>query len=388
MSDTSHAKRTRAAIAVFALCAGVSACSTSEPPPLALALESSQMASFAPDQSSTDGADIVPTSRPDADEATGTVQTANAPVPPEAVQDQATVQTAAAQAAPQQEQPETVVAAAEPAAETGNAATPPPADAAATAAPAEPDQQLAAAPVTPSEPVSERFASPEAKPEPKRNAFLAGLFGGGKNRAAAKKSAGRTATKSTKLALVDPQPVQTKRIISNSPAPALASTSALPGVRADKLFEINHGDGSGDGADIDVNEAGGGSYQVASAAGLARLAPNGLHTQRPGVDVQCLKPELVRVLKTIERKYGRPVVVTSGYRSPTANRRARGAKKSLHMYCAAADIQVEGVSKWALANYLRSMPGRGGVGTYCHTESVHIDIGPERDWNWRCRRRK
>jgi len=27
------------------------------------------------------------------------------------------------------------------------------------------------------------------------------------------------------------------------------------------------------------------------------------------------------------------------------------------------------------------------VGTYCHTESVHVDVGPERDWNWRCRRR-
>jgi uncharacterized protein YcbK (DUF882 family) len=33
------------------------------------------------------------------------------------------------------------------------------------------------------------------------------------------------------------------------------------------------------------------------------------------------------------------------------------------------------------------MPGRGGVGTYCHTNSVHVDVGPERDWNWRCRRR-
>ena len=68
-------------------------------------------------------------------------------------------------------------------------------------------------------------------------------------------------------------------------------------------------------------------------------------------------------------------------------RQVRGAKNSMHMYCAAADIQISGVSKWELAKYLRSMPGRGGVGTYCHTESVHVDIGPERDWNWRCRRR-
>ena len=53
-----------------------------------------------------------------------------------------------------------------------------------------------------------------------------------------------------------------------------------------------------------------------------------------------------------------------------------------------ADIQIKGVSKWELATYLRSLPERGGVGTYCHTASVHIDIGPQRDWNWRCRRKK
>ena len=57
------------------------------------------------------------------------------------------------------------------------------------------------------------------------------------------------------------------------------------------------------------------------------------------------------------------------------------------MYCAAADVQLPGVSKWELAKYVRAMPGRGGVGTYCH-QSIHIDVGPERDWNWKCRGRK
>ena len=88
----------------------------------------------------------------------------------------------------------------------------------------------------------------------------------------------------------------------------------------------------------------------------------------------------------VERHYGRKIMVTSGYRSPDHNRRVRGAKNSFHMYCAAADVQVQGISKWELASFVRNMPGRGGVGTYCHTESVHIDVGPERDWNWRCRR--
>ncbi|WP_235911706.1 YcbK family protein [Mesorhizobium xinjiangense] len=164
------------------------------------------------------------------------------------------------------------------------------------------------------------------------------------------------------------------------------SDSALPGVRQDSLFEITRKSGLGNDDDVDLYEESG-SVDVASAAGLARLAPNGLLKQTDGVDVGCLKPSLVRVLKTIERHYGKRLIVTSGYRNPERNRRARGARNSLHMYCAAADVQVPGVSKWELAKYVRSMSGRGGVGTYCHTKSVHVDVGPERDWNWRCRRR-
>ncbi|CCV14254.1 Peptidase M15A [Mesorhizobium sp. STM 4661] len=167
------------------------------------------------------------------------------------------------------------------------------------------------------------------------------------------------------------------------------TSDALPGVRQTALFEIKRKSGLDDESDVDLNEdeGSGGSYQVASAAGLARLAPNGLLKQNESVDVACLKPSLVRVMKTIEGHYGKKMIVTSGYRDPARNRRANGAKNSLHMYCAATDIQVPGVSKWELASYIRTMPGRGGIGTYCHTESVHVDVGPERDWNWRCRRR-
>lgn len=162
----------------------------------------------------------------------------------------------------------------------------------------------------------------------------------------------------------------------------------LPGVRGKaSLFEIIRKSGIDDDSDIDLNETSP-TIRLASAAGLARLAPNGLVRQHKDVDVKCLKPALIRYLKRIEHHFGRKVVVTSGYRNRERNRRARGARNSMHMYCAAVDIQVAGVSKWQLANYARSLPGRGGVGTYCHTKSVHVDIGPERDWNWRCRRRK
>ncbi|MEZ2130618.1 MULTISPECIES: D-Ala-D-Ala carboxypeptidase family metallohydrolase [unclassified Sinorhizobium] len=119
--------------------------------------------------------------------------------------------------------------------------------------------------------------------------------------------------------------------------------------------------------------------------GLTRTAPNGLHVQNDTIQVGCFQPDLVRMIKSAENHFGRPVVVTSGYRDPSHNRLVGGADESLHKSCDAADLKVEGVSKWELASYLRSLPGRGGVGTYCHTESVHLDTGSQRDWNWACR---
>jgi uncharacterized protein YcbK (DUF882 family) len=180
-------------------------------------------------------------------------------------------------------------------------------------------------------------------------------------------------------------PVQTASALpsAESFAGKTEHLSSLPGVRPNAGIQIMSRDSLY--ADDDV-EAAAAPVILASAAGLARLAPNGLKVQRESVQVACLKPQLVGILKTIERRYGKSVIVTSGYRSPPYNRLVNGAKASLHMSCAAADIQVPGISKWELANFARSMPGRGGVGTYCHTESVHVDIGPQRDWNWRCSR--
>jgi uncharacterized protein YcbK (DUF882 family) len=235
--------------------------------------------------------------------------------------------------------------------------------------------------------------TPKAEaPAPKKKGFFASLFGSSSAQAKlapiVEVNPARAAAKPViTLASADASGTP---LIDNSAEIAHASMNgALPGVRQTALFEIKRKSGLDDDSDVDLNEdEGPGLYQLASAAGMARLAPNGLLKQTEGVDVACLKPSLVRVLKTIESHYGKKMIVTSGYRDSNRNRRANGARNSLHMYCAAADIQIPGVSKWELANYARTMPGRGGVGTYCHTESVHVDVGPERDWNWRCRRRK
>ncbi|MEW9836829.1 YcbK family protein [Mesorhizobium marinum] len=229
---------------------------------------------------------------------------------------------------------------------------------------------------------------------PKKKSFLSSFFG---STPADAKPVVAAAPRQAKPVIALPDPNEEKR--KKDAAVRFASLGAaddgvdsgdgdfaLPGVRKTNLFEIKRKSGIDDDSDIDVYEDVG-TYDVASAAGLARLAPNGLLKQRESVDTACLKPKLVRMLKQVERHFGKRLVVTSGYRSPAYNKRVRGAEKSQHMYCAAVDVQMPGVNKWELARYVRAMPGRGGVGTYCH-QSIHIDIGPERDWNWKCGGRK
>lgn len=55
------------------------------------------------------------------------------------------------------------------------------------------------------------------------------------------------------------------------------------------------------------------------------------------------------ILQPLRDKLGRPIVVTSGYRSPDLNTAIGGAENSAHMEGRAADIHVPGMSAKALA---------------------------------------
>lgn len=99
--------------------------------------------------------------------------------------------------------------------------------------------------------------------------------------------------------------------------------------------------------------------------------------QTASVETACLKPDMIELLHKIETKYGQKVVITSAARD-------RGRRGSMHRMCAAADIIVPGVSAEKLAAYARTIPGIGGVGTYCHSELVHVDTGTPRDWKYGC----
>jgi uncharacterized protein YcbK (DUF882 family) len=112
-------------------------------------------------------------------------------------------------------------------------------------------------------------------------------------------------------------------------------------------------------------------------SGINKAGRSGsLQKQHAGVSTGCLRPALRQVLSQISGRFGRPVVVTSGYRSPAQNRRAGGASRSYHMQCMAADIKVPGVSPGQVARFARSLPQVGGVGFHTYTSAVHIDVAP------------
>lgn len=120
---------------------------------------------------------------------------------------------------------------------------------------------------------------------------------------------------------------------------------------------------------------------------LARIVEGDIPPPMRGSKIG-LNSQLVNLLFEVERHFRKPVTIISGCRSYKHNRRVGGARKSYHLRCMAADIEVAGVSEGQVLRFVSKMPGRGGVGTYCRNSMVHVDVGPRREWHWGCGSRK
>lgn len=114
-----------------------------------------------------------------------------------------------------------------------------------------------------------------------------------------------------------------------------------------------------------------------------QLTKNFLITEFASKDGAYFPEEVKENLKTLAEQlevlrlhFGKPITITSGYRSPAHNEKIGGAKNSYHTLGMAADIQIKDVSPKIVYNAIELLikSGKmkeGGLGLY--NSWVHYD---------------
>ena len=92
-----------------------------------------------------------------------------------------------------------------------------------------------------------------------------------------------------------------------------------------------------------------------------------------------INTEAMDKLQSLRNRLGKPLIVRSGYRSPSHNRAVGGAPRSKHMDGTAFDIAMANHDPVAFAQVARAV-GFLGFGTYPRSGFLHIDLGPARSW--------
>ena len=81
---------------------------------------------------------------------------------------------------------------------------------------------------------------------------------------------------------------------------------------------------------------------------------------------------MVTILELLRKKLGKPIIITSGYRTPQHNAKVGGAKYSYHMRGMAVDIRVNGISAKEVAKALDNIVENCGIIVY--NSWVHFDV--------------
>lgn len=82
-------------------------------------------------------------------------------------------------------------------------------------------------------------------------------------------------------------------------------------------------------------------------------ARKGIPNVPPAKAIAALKLLCERVLEPVRAHYGRPVIITSGYRSPRVNVAVGGSQTSDHCFGFAADFTVSGIPNIEVAQFIQ-----------------------------------
>ena len=92
-----------------------------------------------------------------------------------------------------------------------------------------------------------------------------------------------------------------------------------------------------------------------------------------GSDPVFIDTELVNVLQKIRTHFGKPVTITSAYRTSTKNKAVGGSPYSQHLYGRASDVKISGISPAKVGAYAETLlKNTGGIGIY--STFTHIDV--------------
>ena len=84
-------------------------------------------------------------------------------------------------------------------------------------------------------------------------------------------------------------------------------------------------------------------------------------------------------LQALRDRLGKPLIITSAYRSPAHNKKVGGAKNSRHMQGDAFDIRMDNHDPHEFEAAARAA-GFTAFGYYPKSGFMHIDTGPARSW--------
>jgi len=98
-----------------------------------------------------------------------------------------------------------------------------------------------------------------------------------------------------------------------------------------------------------------------------------------GTGALVVDQEAMNKLQALRGALGKPMLITSAYRSPSHNKRVGGATRSKHLEAIAFDVRMENHDPHEFEAAARRA-GFTGFGYYPKSGFMHIDTGPARSW--------